>query len=147
MVLNGCLAGLVGITAGADQMGPGSAFWIGLIAGGLVVVSVMTIDRLKVDDPVGAVSVHLVCGIWGTLAVGIFGAMAGIKQFSIQLLGVGAYGITAVIAALVIFSLVKATMGLRVTEEEEVEGLDLSEHGLEAYPDLALHPEAKGSAL
>jgi Amt family ammonium transporter len=73
MVLNGCLAGLVGITAGADQMGLGSSFLIGLIAGGLVVVSVMTIDKLKVDDPVGAISVHLVCGIWGTLAVGIFG--------------------------------------------------------------------------
>jgi len=147
MVLNGCLAGLVGITAGADQMGLGSSFSIGLIAGGLVVVSVMAIDRLKIDDPVGAVSVHLVCGIWGTLAVGLFGAMAGLKQFGIQLLGVGAYGITAAVAATVIFSVVKATMGLRVSEEEEVEGLDLGEHGLEAYPDLALRPAAKSSAL
>lgn len=147
MVLNGCLAGLVGITAGADQMGLGSSFLIGLIAGGLVVVSVMAIDRLKVDDPVGAISVHLVCGIWGTLAVGIFGAMAGLKQFAIQLLGVGAYGITTAVAATVIFSVVKATMGLRVSEEEEVEGLDLGEHGLEAYPDLALRPAAKSSAL
>lgn len=147
MVLNGCLAGLVGITAGADQMGPGSAFWIGLIAGTLVVISVMAIDRLKIDDPVGALSVHLVCGIWGTLAVGIFGAMAGIKQFGIQLLGVGAYGITSAIAALVIFSLIKSTMGLRVSEEEEVEGLDLGEHGLEAYPDLASSPAVKHSAL
>jgi Amt family ammonium transporter len=128
-------------------MGPGSSFWIGLIAGGLVVVSVMTIDRLKIDDPVGAVSVHLVCGIWGTLAVGIFGAMAGLKQFGIQLLGVSAYGITTVIAALVIFSLIKATMGLRVSEEEEEEGLDLGEHGLEAYPDLALQSSGKSSVL
>jgi len=144
MVLNGCLAGLVGITAGADQMGLGSSFWIGLIAGILVVISVMSIDRLRIDDPVGAVSVHLVCGIWGTLAVGIFGAMAGLKQFGIQLMGVGAYGVTASIAALVIFSLVKATMGLRVSEEEEIEGLDLGEHGMEAYPDLAA---AKGSVL
>ncbi|UCH44640.1 MAG: ammonium transporter [Nitrospiraceae bacterium] len=147
MVLNGCLAGLVGITAGADQMGLGSSFWIGLIAGGLVVVSVMAIDRLKIDDPVGAISVHLVCGIWGTLAVGLFGAMAGLKQFGIQLLGAGAYGITTAVAATVIFSVVKATMGLRVSEEEEVEGLDLGEHGLEAYPDLALRPAAKSSAL
>ena len=147
MVLNGCLAGLVGITAGADQMGLGSSFWIGLIAGGLVVVSVMMIDKLRVDDPVGAISVHLVCGIWGTLAVGLFGAMAGMKQFGIQLLGVGAYGITTAIAALIIFSIVKATMGLRVSEEEEAEGLDLGEHGLEAYPDLAMSPGAKGSAL
>jgi Amt family ammonium transporter len=147
MVLNGCLAGLVGITAGADQMGLGSSFWIGLIAGGLVVVSVMMIDKLRVDDPVGAVSVHLVCGIWGTLAVGIFGAMAGLKQFGIQLMGVGAYGAASAIAALLIFSLVKATMGLRVSEDEEVEGLDLGEHGLEAYPDLALQPGAKSSIL
>jgi Amt family ammonium transporter len=147
MVLNGCLAGLVGITAGADQMGLGSSFLIGLIAGGLVVVSVMTIDKLKVDDPVGAISVHLVCGIWGTLAVGIFGAMAGLKQFGIQLLGVAAYGAVTVVAAFAIFFLVKATMGLRVSEEEEFEGLDLGEHGLEAYPDLALRPAAKGSRI
>ena len=142
MVLNGCLAGLVGITAGADQMGLGSAFWIGLIAGGIVVVSVMMIDKLRVDDPVGAISVPLVCGIWGTLAVGIFGAMAGWKQFFTQLLGVGAYGLATVFAALIIFSLVKVTMGLRVSEEEEFEGLDVGEHGLEAYH-LALSPESQ----
>ncbi|MEN8262259.1 MAG: ammonium transporter [Nitrospirota bacterium] len=147
MVLNGCLAGLVGITAGADQMGLNSAFWIGLIAGGLVVVSVMTIDKLRVDDPVGAISVHLVCGIWGTLAVGLFGAMAGVKQFATQLIGVGAYGVTTAVAALIIFSIVKATMGLRVSEEEEFEGLDVGEHGLEAYPDLQLGTAGKGSGI
>jgi len=147
MVLNGCLAGLVGITAGADQMGLGSAFWIGLIAGGLVVVSVMAIDKVKIDDPVGAISVHLVCGIWGTLAVGLFGSMAGAKQFYIQLVGIGAYGIATAAAALIIFSIVKATMGLRVSEEEEYEGLDVGEHGLEAYPDLQLRPAAKGSGI
>ncbi len=146
MVLNGCLAGLVGITAGADQMGLGSAFWIGLIAGGLVVVSVMAIDKLRVDDPVGAISVHLVCGIWGTLAVGLFGAMAGVKQFTTQLIGVGAYGAATVVAALIIFSLVKMTMGLRVSEEEEFEGLDVGEHGLEAYH-LALSPASKDSGI
>jgi Amt family ammonium transporter len=143
MVLNGCLAGLVGITAGADQMGLNSAFWIGLIAGGIVVVSVMTIDKLKVDDPVGAISVHLVCGIWGTLAVGLFGAMAGLKQFGVQLLGACAYGIAASSAAFLIFYIVKTIMGLRVSEEEEFEGLDVGEHGLEAYPDLQLHSATK----
>lgn len=147
MVLNGCLAGLVGITAGADQMGLASSFWIGTIAGCLVVLSVMMIDRLRIDDPVGAISVHLVCGIWGTLAVGLFGAMAGLGQFGIQLVGVGAYGITTAIAALIIFSLVKTTMGLRVSEEEEVEGLDVGEHGLEAYPDLRLRPAAKSGGI
>ncbi len=147
MVLNGCLAGLVGITGGADQMGLNSAFWIGLIAGGLVVVSVMAIDKIRIDDPVGAISVHLVCGIWGTLAVGLFGAMAGLKQFGIQLLGAGAYGITTAAAAFTIFSLVKVTMGLRVSEEEEFEGLDVGEHGLEAYPDLTLSPSSKGVGI
>jgi Amt family ammonium transporter len=146
MVLNGCLAGLVGITAGADQMGLGSAFLIGLIAGGLVVVSVIMIDKLKIDDPVGAISVHLVGGIWGTLAVGLFGQMAGAKQFGIQLVGVGAYGATTAVAAFIIFSVIRATMGLRVSEEEEFEGLDVSEHGLEAYH-LALSPAAKDSGI
>lgn len=144
MVLNGCLAGLVGITAGADQMGLGSSFWIGLIAGILVVVSVMTIDKIRIDDPVGAISVHLVGGIWGTLAVGIFGAMAGLKQFMIQLTGVGAYAAASAGAAFIIFSIIKATMGLRVSEEEELEGLDVGEHGLVAYPDFQMNPEAKG---
>ncbi len=145
MVLNGCLAGLVGITAGADQMGLSSSIMIGFIAGGLVVVSVMAIDKLKIDDPVGAISVHLVCGIWGTLAVGLFGAMAGAKQFMTQLIGVGAYGATTAIAAGIIFAIVKATMGLRVSEEEEFEGLDVGEHGLEAYPDINL--ANKGSSI
>ncbi|GBE04387.1 ammonia channel precursor [bacterium BMS3Abin10] len=143
MVLNGCLAGLVGITAGADLMGPGSAFWIGLIAGVLVVLSVMFIDRIRIDDPVGAISVHLVCGIWGTLAVGLFGAMAGLRQLGVQLAGVGAYGIATATAVFIIFSIVKATMGLRVSEEEELEGLDVGEHGIEAYPDFQIHPTAK----
>ena len=146
MVLNGCLAGLVGITAGADQMGPGSAFWIGLIAGGLVVVSVMAIDKIRIDDPVGAISVHLVCGIWGTLAVGLFGQMAGAKQFGIQLAGVGAYGVATAVAAFIIFSVIKATMGLRVSEEEELGGLDVGEHGLEAYH-LPLSPASKDSGI
>ncbi len=143
MVLNGCLAGLVGITAGADQMGLGSATLIGLIAGVLVVLSVMFIDKIRIDDPVGAISVHLVCGIWGTLAVGIFGAMAGAEQFWAQLTGVAAYGAATAISALVIFSVIKALMGLRVSEEEEMGGLDVGEHGLEAYPDFQVHPSAR----
>ncbi|WP_367390395.1 ammonium transporter [Lewinella sp. LCG006] len=133
MVLNGILGGLVGITAGADQMGPMSAILIGLIAGFIIPLSVVFFDRVKIDDPVGATSVHLVCGIWGTLAVGIFGSMAGLKQLWIQL-----YGVLAVVAFTFVFAyglmyLLKVTMGIRVTEEEEVKGLDVEEHEMHAY--------------
>ena len=130
MVLNGALAGLVGITAGADAVSVSSAVIIGLIAGILVVFSILILDRLKLDDPVGAISVHLTCGIWGTLAVGIFAA-----EFSplIQLLGVAAYGVVAFSAALVLFYAIKISIGLRVDEEEERLGLDITEHGMEAY--------------
>jgi Amt family ammonium transporter len=137
MTLNGVLAGLVGITAGADQMAMTSAIMIGLIAGVIVVYSVMFFDRIKIDDPVGAISVHLVCGIWGTLAVGIFGAMASPAQLLTQLIGVGAYGITSVVFAGALFGLIKVTMGLRVDPDEEFEGLDLAEHGMAAYPDFS----------
>ena len=136
MVLNGVLAGLVGITAGADQMSPGSATAIGLIAGGLVVLSVIFFDKLKLDDPVGALSVHLVCGIWGTLAVGLFGAKAGGAQFMSQLVGVVSVGAFTFICAFILFFILKATMGIRVSPEEETEGLDIGEHGNEAYPDF-----------
>ncbi len=133
MTLNGILAGLVGITAGADQMGMHSSILIGAIAGVLVFFSVVTIDKIKIDDPVGAISVHLVCGIWGTLAVGIFGEMAGVGQFLTQLKGVVAYGIFTVACSLVLFLGIKAAMGLRVSPEEETEGLDFGEHGMHAY--------------
>lgn len=136
MGLNGILAGLVGITAGADLMGLHSALLIGLIAGVLVYFSVVFFDRMRVDDPVGAISVHLVCGIWGTLAVGIFGAKAGVGQLLIQILGIVSYGVVCAIAAFVFFGIVKAVMGLRVSEEEEVEGLDQGEHGMPAYGDF-----------
>lgn len=136
MGLNGILAGLVGITAGADLMGLYSAFFIGLIAGVIVYFSVVFFDRIRVDDPVGAVSVHLVCGIWGTLAVGIFGAKAGAGQLVTQIVGVVAYGIVCVVASLVFFGLIKSVIGLRVSEEEEVEGLDQGEHGMPAYSDF-----------
>ncbi len=136
MALNGVLAGLVGITAGADQMAMWSSLFIGTVAGIVVVYSVMFFDRIKIDDPVGAVSVHLVCGVWGTLAVGLVGEMAGFDQFVSQLIGVLAYGSVAFGCAVGIFALLKATMGLRVDPEEEIEGLDISEHGMSAYPDF-----------
>ncbi|RPG64733.1 MAG: ammonium transporter [Flavobacteriaceae bacterium TMED42] len=136
MFMNGVLGGLVGITAGADQMSPTDAILIGLIAGVVVVLGIALIDKLKLDDPVGAVAVHLICGIWGTLAVGIFGAMAGFDQFLVQLIGVGIVGAFCVISSFIILTIVKATTGLRVDKEEELNGLDLSEHGMEAYADF-----------
>ena len=137
MVLNGILAGLVGITAGADQMGVNSSIIIGLIGGGLIVLAVVFFDKIKVDDPVGAISVHLVGGIWGTLAVGIFGDLAGVGQFVSQLIGVVAVGVFCVIFAGVIFFVMKKTVGIRVDEAEETEGLDINEHSMRAYPDFA----------
>jgi Amt family ammonium transporter len=136
MVLNGVLAGLVGITAGADQMAMWSSIIIGLIAGVLVVLSVLFIDRIKIDDPVGAISVHLVCGIWGTLAVGLFGNLAGGKQLMSQIIGIVAVGVFTFVFAVIAFLIVKAVMGLRVSPEEETEGLDIGEHGNQAYPDF-----------
>jgi len=141
MILNGALAGLVGITAGADVTTPLSAVIIGFVAGLIVVGSVLFFDKMKVDDPVGAVSVHLVCGIWGTLAVGIFSAD---HSFVVQLIGVVAYGVFTVICSLILFFAIKAIMGLRVSEEEELIGLDLGEHGMSAYPDFQQIAEAGG---
>ena len=133
MVLNGCLAGLVGITAGADQVSVCSAIIIGLIAGILVVGSVIFFDRkLKIDDPVGATSVHLVCGIWGTLAVAIFSENPDIT-FVGQLVGVIVVGIASFVSAYVLFYIIKLVIGVRVTKKEELTGLDISEHGMEAY--------------
>ncbi len=139
MFMNGVLGGLVGITAGADQMSPTDAIIIGLIAGVVVVLGIALIDKLKLDDPVGAVAVHLICGIWGTLAVGIFGAMAGFDQFLVQLIGVAIVGAFCVASSFIILSIVKATTGLRVNKEEEINGLDLSEHGMEAYADFRIN--------
>ncbi|MEZ7495615.1 ammonium transporter [Leeuwenhoekiella aequorea] len=139
MFLNGILGGLVGITAGADQMGPNDAIIIGVIAGAIIVFGVALVDKLKLDDPVGAVAVHLICGIWGTLAVGIFGAMASIEQFLTQLTGVGIVGAFCCISAFIILFILKITIGLRVSEREELEGLDEHEHGMSAYPDFGLN--------
>lgn len=141
MFMNGVLGGLVGITAGADQMSPTDAVLIGIIAGVIIVLGVALIDRLKLDDPVGAVAVHLICGIWGTLAVGIFGEMAGLDQLLVQLAGVGIIGAFSVICASVIILIVKAVSGgsIRVSKEEELKGLDLTEHGMDAYADFRLN--------
>ncbi len=136
MALNGILAGLVGITAGADQMAALSSVIIGGVAGALVVFSVIFFDKVKVDDPVGAISVHLVCGIWGTLAVGLFGKLAGGAQLVSQLKGIVSVGVFTFLFAAIVFYALKATIGLRVDPEEESEGLDIGEHGNEAYPDF-----------
>ena len=139
MFMNGVLGGLVGITAGADQMLPGSAILIGLIAGGIVVFSVAFLDKCKLDDPVGAIPVHLFCGIWGTLAVGIFGELAGFDQFMIQLACVGITGAFCIIGATIITLLTKSIIGLRVDEKEEEDGLDIAEHGTRAYGDFSIN--------
>jgi len=130
MVLNGSLAGLVGITAGADVISPFYAIIVGFISGLLVYIFVVFFDKLKIDDPVGAISVHLICGVWGTLAVGIF---CSEYSFIIQLLGVFAYGLTSILFSFILFSLIKYFIGLRVHEDEEIIGLDISEHEMESY--------------
>ena len=132
MSLNGILAGLVGITAGADSMGPWAAVAVGAIAGALVVFAILFFDKIKIDDPVGAISVHGVCGMWGTIAVGIFGGGSLVWQ----IIGTVSVSALAFVSSFIIFTVVKAVMGLRVSVEEEFEGLDIGEHGQEAYPDF-----------
>jgi len=155
MVINGILAGLVAVTAPCAYITIGSSFIIGLIAGVIVVFSVTFFDKIKIDDPVGAISVHLVCGIWGTLAVGLFAvgpgvanfpwyteglgpvrglfAGGGLGQFFTQLIGVLSVGGMTVLLSTIFFLVLKATLGIRVSREEEIEGLDIGEHGMEAY--------------
>lgn len=130
MVLNGALAGLVGITAGADTVGIMASVIIGAASGVLVVFAIMAFDKLKLDDPVGATSVHLVCGIFGTLAVGVFSPDYSLW---VQAVGVLAYAAVCFPISLIFFLILKKTIGLRVSKEEEIKGLDLSEHGQEAY--------------
>jgi Amt family ammonium transporter len=136
MMLNGILAGLVGVTAGADVVSPLSSIAIGAVAGGLVVGSVVLMDKIKVDDPVGAVSVHLVCGMWGTVAVGLFSTNPA-HTLGTQLMGVAAYAGFSVVASAALFFGVKAVMGLRVSADEEIEGLDSGEHAMHAYDFLS----------
>ena len=138
MFMNGVLGGLVGITAGADQMSPAEAIAIGAIAGPIVLGGVALLDKAKLDDPVGAIPVHLFCGMWGTLAVGIFGGLASGTQIAIQAAVIGVAGIFCCIGAGLIVLLVKALVGLRVSEAEEAEGLDIAEHGTGAYADFSI---------
>ncbi len=130
MALNGILAGLVGITAGPDVISVPMSIVVGFIAGLIVVIAILAIDKAKIDDPVGAIAVHGVCGIWGTLAVAFF---SDASTFGVQITGVAAVAIFAFIFSLVVALILKAIMGVRVDEEEEVEGLDVNEHGAPAY--------------
>ncbi len=133
MVLNGALAGLVSITA--EPLAPSlfGALWIGAIGGVIVVFTVPLLDKLKVDDVVGAIPVHLFAGIWGTIAVVFYNDGASLGT---QLLGIAAYGVFTFVASLVVWFILKAIMGIRVGEEEELQGLDVSELGMEAYPEF-----------
>jgi len=145
LALNGALGGLVGITAPCAVVSDGASIYIGIAAGVLVVYGVVWLNRLKIDDPVGAFPVHGICGVWGTLAVGIFGQGAlgapndglfyggGFTQLGIQSLGIVAcLGATA-IAMGIVFRAIDSVVGLRVSEETELRGLDIEEHGLESY--------------
>lgn len=135
MALNGVLAGLVAITAGADSITPLEAILIGGIGGILVYFAVVFFDALKIDDPVGALSVHLVNGVWGTIAVGIF---ADGKALMPQVIGTVAIGAFSFITALVFWAILKYTVGIRVSKEEEIEGLDIGEHGVSCYPEFEI---------
>ena len=153
MTLNGSLAGLVAITAGCDAVSPAGSFFIGLIAGIVVVFAVEFIDqKLKVDDPVGAVAVHGVCGALGTILTGLFAVKDGLLYtgeahfFLVQVLGVVAVAIYVAVVISIVFSILKATIGLRVSAKEEISGLDFEEHGLaSAYADFMPVPEVPGS--
>jgi len=146
MILNGCLAGLVAITAPCAFTSVASGAVIGLVAGFLVVVSVLAFDKARIDDPVGALSVHLVNGIWGTLALGLFyddgvatrvaalaTGLSRAEQFMVQLKGVIYVGIFTFVVAFLVWYAIKLVMGIRVSAEEEEEGLDIGEHGMHAY--------------
>ena len=152
MSVNGLLAGLVGVTASCAYISVGSSFWIGAIAGVLVVFAVLMFDKLKLDDPVGALAVHLCCGVWGTLAVGLFaedqflpnttgnGLLfgGGVKLLMSQITGVVAVGLFTFVLSYAVWIIIKMAMGLRVSESEEIEGLDIGEHGQSAYPDFSV---------
>ena len=132
IALNGALAGLVAITAGPDLTNHATSMIIGAIGGALVVFSVPLLDKLKIDDVVGAISVHLVAGIWGTLCVGIF----GVGTVSTQLIGIVSIGAFVVVASSIVWVILKATVGIRIDEEDEANGSDMAECGMEAYPEF-----------
>jgi Amt family ammonium transporter len=139
MIINGILAGLVAITAGCDGVSVIGAAIIGAIGGVLVVFAVTFFDRMQIDDPVGATSVHLVNGAWGTFAVGLFNIDAGlfytggVQLLGTQLLGIATIGLMTVLTSTIFWVVLKSTLGIRVEAEEELKGLDISEHGMEAY--------------
>lgn len=151
MTINGCLAGLVGITGSCAYVSISASLIIGAIAGIIVVFAVVFFDRIKVDDPVGATSVHLGCGVFGTICVGLFAKEGvttlstqnglfyggGFKLLGIQLLGIIAVGVFVFAASLLVWFIIKKTIGIRVSREEEIAGLDIGEHGNIAYPDFA----------
>jgi len=149
MAANGALAGLAAITAGTPYVGYGSAVIIGIVAGILVVLAVELFDRVRADDPVGAIAVHGVCGTWGVLAVGLFardGGLffgGGVEQLMVQALGVASVSVWAFGMTFLAFKVLKATIGIRATVEEELEGLDITEHGISAYNGL-VNSQLKG---
>ena len=160
MTLNGCLAGLVAITAPCAFVSVGSSLIIGLIAGILVVFSVLSLDKLKIDDPVGATSVHLVCGVFGTIAVGLFAQDlvpnttgnglffgGGTALLVAQIVGVLGTGVFTFVCALAAWWILKALLGIRVSPEEEYEGLDVGEHGITAYPDFQVASAIRASGV
>jgi ammonium transporter, Amt family len=164
VIINGILGGCVGITASCRFVTIGSAATIGLISGILVIVAVDVFDRLRIDDPVGAIAVHLVCGVWGTAAVGLFsvgpqnggpfsfapylqgpaqgllvgGGLVGLNQLLVQLLGIAATGLFAILTNWIVWSALQSVLGLRVSREAELAGLDLSEHGMQAYSGFSM---------
>jgi len=145
MSLNGALAGLVAITSPCATVTPSSAIIIGAIGGVLVVLSVLFFDKIRIDDPVGAISVHGVCGAWGTLAAGIFNiGGTSAKIIGVQLLGIGACFLWVFPTAFLMFKLIDKTVGLRVSPEEEMEGLDFTEHAGNAYPDFTIQSHDAG---
>ena len=153
MVINGILAGLVGVTAGCNGFSYWGAIIVGAIAGIVVVFAVGFFDKIRIDDPVGATSVHLACGTWGTIAVGLFNTESGlfygggIAQLISQMIGIVAVGAFTLILSGAFWMLLKSTMGLRVTLEEEIEGLDIGEHGMEAYSGFVKESDVLGNSL
>jgi Amt family ammonium transporter len=142
MILNGTLAGLVAVTAGCSFVTVPASITIGVIGGVLVVFAVLAFDKLKLDDPVGALSVHLVNGVWGTLAVGLFATDGGlfygggVALLLTQLKGVLAVGAFTLVSSAIVWYAIKFTLGIRVSPEEERDGLDIGEHGMQAYTGL-----------
>ncbi len=153
MILNGTLAGLVAITAPCSVVSVGSSVIIGLVAGVLVVYAVLFFDKVKLDDPVGALSVHLVNGIFGTLAVGLFANEGGLffgggaAKTMIQLTGIVGVGVATFALSAIAWFVLKMTIGIRVSATEESEGLDIGEHGMDAYPGFVPTQEARAEIL